>query len=132
MAIWGNDGVEGAYPHGNIVVFSASVAIQASKTDYVWDIKRFPFAAIIKEVEIFSIASAGGAGKTVDVAVIDNDAAEVVVVQNEALADITEGAAAMTSLIRATIVAGVNTTIRAGAGLLFRYTSGSGDTSVGT
>lgn len=122
--------LKSAWPQGDgiIIVNSGQVNIEASKTNHVWDVMVIPFSFVVKRVEIISQTVTIGNSITIDVA--DDASTPNVIVNDEALAAITAGAATAASIINAAI--DDTDDIIASDALIFRYTSNGSDTSVGT
>jgi hypothetical protein len=120
--------IDRPYPNGpEILVWqTGNVAIEASKTDHVWDVTYVQYAFYPTKVEICSQTVAITNAITIDLA--DNEGTPNVIMNNEALAAVTAGAS--TAPIQATI--DDRGLVLQGAVLIARYTSGASDTSVGT
>lgn len=119
------------YPFGEdavLLLMSGQVNIEASKTNHVWDYMTIPFEFRPDRVEIASQTVAITNAITIDVA--DEESTPQVMVNDEALAAITAGAGAGSDIVVATI--DDYGPFLADGALLFRYTSGVSDTSVGT
>ena len=120
----------GLWPHGEetLIMQSGDVTMVASKTDWEWDIVSIRFDFHPTRVEIMSQAVAITNAMTIDVA--DDTGTPQVMVQNQALAAFTEGAADGDDIISATI-ADTGPFLK-GQNIIFRYTTGVADTTIGT
>lgn len=115
------------WPHadGLLCIESKPVNIAASKTDHVWDVLTIPFKCELVWAEWVSQAVTITNGVTVDV--LDDSGTPQIIIENEAITAITDGAAATT---RCTV--DDTGPILPDSQLKFRYTSGASDTSVAT
>lgn len=119
------------YPKGRdglVLIQSAPVDVQASKTGHVFDQIELQFACQVVKAETVSSVMAISNGITFIVQ--DDTGTPKKMVNAGAAAAITDGSSARTAFLAATLNKG--TTINAGALLEFQYTSGASDTSTNT
>ncbi len=117
------------YPKGRevgVLIQSAPVDIQASKTDHRFDEIELPFKCKIVKAETVS-GKEMAITNAITISVLDDTGTPKKFINASAAAAITDGTSARTALtVDKTI------TIFAGALLRFEYTSGASDTSTGT
>lgn len=116
------------WPYGGDALYclqSHTVNMIASQAARAWDTITLPFAVQIKRAE-WTTYDVSVSTNTIAVTLVDDASSPNTIINAEAIAAITAGDQVAPVLLT---VDKPNTTIYAGANLIFKYTTGSGDTT---